>query len=359
MYDLDFPTNLKEFNARFGTEEKCRNYLFKVRWPNGFVCPKCGVVGEPWRRQTRDILMCTSCRYECSLKAGTAFHNSKRPLRDWFLAIYYFTDHSKQGTSALGMQRYLGFNNVKAAWIWLHKLRGFTAQEPRLSGEVEVDDAHLGGYLEGSTPGLGSENKVKAIAAVERRGRGCGRVRFQIVEALDAKSIQPAIRDLIEPGSVLSMDAMTGFFSLAKQGYDLDIRTSTDYRAKQKAVRGQRGKKMSELHLKRVGLLTALLKRLFICTYQGRVSRKHLQAYLDEYSFRFNRRVHRDRKPDIPMHGFQELLARTTLARSKTYAEVCRGNSHPKQIAKMLNIEPWWLVQERSIQGREWDIAEV
>jgi hypothetical protein len=158
----------------FRTEAGCREYLRRLRWPDGFVCPRCGVTGEPWM-MSDGLLRCRRCHGRTSLTAGTVFQNTRKPLRMWFLAMWFVT-RQKNGVSALGLQRVLGLGSYETAWTWLHKLRRAMVRPGRdfLTGAVEVDETYVGGPEEGKR---GREAETKAIVAVaaEKSGRGIGR----------------------------------------------------------------------------------------------------------------------------------------------------------------------------------------
>lgn len=336
----DFPKNLPEFERRFGNEDGCRAYLYAMRWPSGWTCPRCKKQGDPWVPANRDLLICPFCEYQCSLKAGTVFQKSKRPLTDWFKAIYYITEHSKQGVSALGLMKFMGFGKIATAWTWLHKLRAYMAvdSDPPLRGEVEVDEAFFGGHLEGGTAGLGSENKVKVVFAVERRETGCGRVRARVIADRKGETLKEFVRDSIAPGSLLVSDFTRGYFNLAKEGYAIDARRcNIDGRA----VRGKQGKRVTNLHLPLANRVISLAKRIVYTTHQGSFSAKHLQRQLDEFCFRFDRRDPKFDRPAVPMRRFQELFDRAVREHRETYWQIV-GRPSPNQPIRPNPAEwPW------------------
>ncbi|MEA1867287.1 MAG: IS1595 family transposase [Thermodesulfobacteriota bacterium] len=176
---IDYPQTFQEFDAWFATEDRCRDYLRRVRWPSGFQCPRCGSRSQPWIT-ARGYLHCRTCQGEISVTAGTMFERLRKPLRDWFLAIW-FVSSQKQGVSALGLQRVLGLVSYQTAWTWLHKLRRVMVRpgRDRLTGAVEVDETYVGGPEEG-VHGRETEGKAIVVVAAEIRGRGTGRIRWQI-----------------------------------------------------------------------------------------------------------------------------------------------------------------------------------
>jgi hypothetical protein len=171
---VDYPRTLVEFDTFFPDEAACREFLERLRWPNGFACPACGHAGPDWRMKT-GLHLCPGCRRQVSVTAGTLFEKTRKPLRQWFLAVWEISG-AKYGASALGMQRVLGLRSYETAWAWLHKLRRAMVRpgRDRLSGEVEVDETYVGGTEEGVH---GRETHDKAIVAVaaEVRGRAIGR----------------------------------------------------------------------------------------------------------------------------------------------------------------------------------------
>jgi len=161
----------------FRDDEACRGYIRRLRWPSGFVCPIAVRRRKPWT-MAGGWLRCRVCRAETSLTAGTIFEGTRKPLRTWFLAMWFVTSQ-KNGVSALGLQRELGFGSYETAWTWLHKLRRAMVRPGRelLSGDVEVDETYVGGPQEGKR-GRGAANKTIIAVAAEKSGRGVGRIRF-------------------------------------------------------------------------------------------------------------------------------------------------------------------------------------
>ena len=160
-------------NGSAAIARSCREYIRRLRWPDGFICPNCGMAGEAWL-MSRGRFRCRSCQRETSLTAGTIFADTRKPLRMWFLAMWFVTSQ-KNGVSALGLQRVLGLGSYETAWTWLHKLRRAMVRPSRdsLTGVVEVDEIYVGGPEEGMR---GRQTETKAIVAVaaEKSGRGIG-----------------------------------------------------------------------------------------------------------------------------------------------------------------------------------------
>lgn len=272
--DEDYPRNLPEFDARFVSEEACREYLAKLRWPEGFVCPRCQG-GEAWTTQ-RNLLVCRACQYQTSLTAGTVLEGTRKPLTLWFKAMWWVTTQ-KNGASALGLQRVLGLGTYYTAWTWLHKLRRAMVRpgRDRLNGRVEVDETYVGGLEEG-VRGRETKKKALVIVAAQEDGKRIGRIRLRRIPDASRDRLHGFIRDSVEPGSVVHTDGWESYAGL------------TEYRHEVTILKG-RVESAAEL-LPRVHRVISLLKRWLLGTHQGAVSPEHLDYYLDEFAFRFNRR---------------------------------------------------------------------
>jgi hypothetical protein len=195
----DFPRDLAEFEARFSTEAACREYLFQLRWPEGFRCPRCAK-GKAW--PLRGVLLeCADCSYQSSVTAGTIFQDTRKPLTLWFRAAWWVTSQ-KTGASAMGLQRVLGLGSYKTAWTWLHKLRRAMVRpgRDRLSGRIEVDETYLGGLEEG-VRGRQTINKALIVVAAQEDEARIGRIRMQRIPDASAKSLMHFVEEAIEPGS--------------------------------------------------------------------------------------------------------------------------------------------------------------
>ena len=271
----DYPRTLGEFDARFGSEEACRAYLFQLRWPDGFVCPRCQAT-TAWGTK-RALIVCGSCGYQASVTAGTIFEGTHKPLRMWFHAIWWVTSQ-KTGASALGLQRVLGLGSYYTAWTWLHKLRRAMVRpgRDRISGGVEVDESYIGGEKSGKRD-RGEAGKALVVIAAQIDGTRIGRIRLRRVPDASAKSLEDAIREGVEPGSTVRTDGWKGYNGLNRIGYIHDVvREEAD---------------VGDSLLPRCHRVASLLKRWMMGTHQGAISHEHLDYYLDEYTFRFNRRT--------------------------------------------------------------------
>jgi transposase-like protein len=271
----DYPRNQIEFERRFATDEACREYILALRWPDGFICPRC--TNRSYGLTKRGLMVCRQCRYQASITAGTIFQDSHKPLILWFRAIWAVTGQ-KTGASALAVQRILGLGSYVTAWTWLHKLRHAMVApgRERLRGEVEIDETFIGSP-ESGRHGRRMINKTMVVVAAEQNGKGIGRIRMRRIIDGSAQSIHPFVRESIEPGSALLTDDWQGYAGL--HGYRREIHQIA-----------HSGKKASEL-MPGVHRVASLLKRWLMGTHHGAVSHEHLDYYLDEFTFRFNRRT--------------------------------------------------------------------
>jgi transposase-like protein len=308
----DYPRTLTEFEARFRSEHACREYLFQLRWPEGFRCPRCGAA-KAWPLGSV-VWQCAACDRQVSVTAGTIFQDTHTRLTVWFRAMWWVTAQ-KNGVSALGLQRVLGLRSYQTAWAWLHKLRRAMVRpgRERLAGTVEVDETFLGGLEEG-VRGRETEKKALIVVAAQEEGRGVGRIRLRRIPDASAGSLIPFIEDSVEPGSVIHTDGWLGYEPLEKKGY----RHAVTY------LRG-REESPSEL-MPRVHLVVSLLKRWLIGTHQGAVSHKHLDYYLDEFTFRFNRRRSCSRGK-----LFFRLVQQAVAVEPTTYASIVRDTEAKPQ----------------------------
>ena len=264
-----------ELEASFSTEEACRAYLARLRWPTGFRCPRCGSE-KAW--PVRHRLECGGCGCQTSVTAGTIFQDTRTPLPVWFRAMWWVTTQ-KNGASALGLQRVLGLKSYETAWTWLHKLRRAMVRPGRdlLTGRVEVDECYVGG-LEEDLPGRLNLQKALVVVAAQEDGPGTGRIRMRQIIDASAASLVPFVQESVATGSIIHTDGWVGYLPLEGKGYQHDVTI----------LKGNK-KTPSEL-LPRVHRVISLLKRWLLGTHQGAVSHKHLDYYLDEFTFRFNRR---------------------------------------------------------------------
>ena len=277
-----YPGTWQEFHSWFADEQACTAYLERLRWPTGVCCPKCeGATG--WR--TADgRWACSGCGRKVSVTAGTIFDRSRISLQEWFAAAWYMTNQ-KHGVSALGLQRLLGLGSYQTAWTVLQKLRTAMVRpgRDRLQGSVEVDETYVGG-IEHGVRGRGTETKFIVVIAIEVLSpKGFGRVRMQRVDDVSGASLIPFVSAAVESGSEVHSDGWKGYNGLSKQGYShrvTNISSSGD---------------PAHVSMPGVHRIASLLKRWLLGTHQGSVTVAHLDAYLNEFAFRFNRRHSRRR----------------------------------------------------------------
>ena len=307
-----FPKTLREFQSKFATEEACQQYLASCRWPDGFVCPKCGNQ-RAYELANLRRWKCAACRYQASLTAGTILHNTKTPLTIWFWAAYLMTT-DKRGLSALLLQRQLALPRYETAWMMLHKFRRALINLKRepLRGEVEVDDTWVGGTqagLRGSRQ-LKGRKAALVLAAVEKRGRNLtGRARMAVIPDFRKETLLAFLKDNVAPGTTVYTDGLKSFSGLKEAGFEHVPRTQP--------LRGdlrKGAKSVVPLADRAIGNLQQWL----LGTHHG-VSRDQLQVYLDEFVFRHNRRK-------TPAAAFQTLLGLGAGRKPTKYNEI-RGAS--------------------------------
>lgn len=272
---METPKNQMEFEKMFTTEEQCLAYLQELRFPNGYECRKCGHA-EHWVNK-RGLLICKYCKDELSITAGTIFHRSKLPLTTLFRALWWMVAQ-KNGVSAVGLQRVLGLGSYRTAWTWLHKFRRLMVFPGRdkLSGNIEVDETLVGGKKPGRR-GRGAEGKSLVVIAIELATKGTGRVRLSIIPDASKRSLTKFIKENIEEGSTLITDGWKGYTGISQKGYHHSIEDKT------KMLDGQQV-------LPNVHRIASLLKRWLLGTHQNFIGEQYLSYYLDEYTFRHNRR---------------------------------------------------------------------
>jgi ISXO2-like transposase domain/Transposase zinc-ribbon domain len=273
---VDYPRTYQALLAWFPDDPACLGYLARLRWPDGFVCPACGAAGF-WRTG-KGLWMCHECGRKTSVTAGTIFHRTRTPLSTWFAAIWFVTSQ-KNGVSAQGLQRALGFKSYETAWAWMHKLRRAMVRpdRDRLAGTVEVDETFVGG-VSARNPGASSD-KVPVMVAVEKTGPGrkLGRIRLEITDRPGTLKLVDFAERMVEPGSTIRTDGAQMMRRLRNRGYTHEY------------VKGYAAADPTEV-LPGVHLVASLLKRWLTGTLHFAVADHQLPYYLDEFTFRFNRR---------------------------------------------------------------------
>jgi len=317
----DYPRTWEQFLDWFADNDACIEYLEGIRWPDGFVCPRCGRINEPYRT-SRGRLVCRDCRHQCTVTAGTIFDKTRTSLRSWLAAVWYITNQ-KQGVTALGLQRVLGLGSYQTAWTMLHRLRRAMIRpgRERLSGVVEVDECFIGHAPLTKKPAKkrrkrpvnqqDKRNTIIAVAVEIKLTRGFGRIRLRRITTPSQADLLPFIKDSIEPGSIVHTDGSAAYRSLPKKGY----------RRMKTVMSGN--EKPAHVSMPGVHRVAALLKRWLLGTHQGAISPQQLDYYLDEFTFRFNRRTSRSR-------GllFYRLLEQAVATEPVTYAQIAAGAKH-------------------------------
>ena len=263
----DYPRTYREFVVMFPDAEECARYLERLRWPEGFVCPACGVKGEPWRA-SRGRRLCRGCREHVRVGAGTIFDKTRTPLTTWFEAAWHLTT-AKNGLSAKTL---------------------------------------VGGVEHGGKRGRGTTKSIVVVAVEIIEPKGFGRLRMRHVPDASGDSLLPFVCDVVAHGSTVHTDGWGGYNELSKHGY-----------SHHKTVQSSSG---DPAHVSMPGVhrVASLLKRWILGTHQGSVTQDHLHSYLEEFTFRFNRRTSRSRGL-----VFRRLLEQAVVTRPITEADVTHG----------------------------------
>src|SRR5450755_3710443 len=310
---MDYPRTRVEFLDWFHSERACRDYLEKLRWVDGFICPKCGQISQV-ERMSRGRLICRECRHQATATAGTVFDKTRTELRVWFAAIWSLTNQ-KHGVSALGLQRVLGLGSYETAWTMLHRLRRAMVRPGRelLHGEVEIDETYLA--LTGrkspilTTGRKSNTTKVLVVIAVEMlQPKGFGRIRIRQVDQGDDEHLMPFIKESVRVGALIHSDGSAAYRNLEEAGYK--HRRTVHLGSDRPAHESMPG----------VHRVASLLQRWMMGTLHGAVQPKQLEYYLDEFVFRFNRRTSRSR-------GllFYRLLQQAVMTEPVTYAKIAQA----------------------------------
>jgi transposase-like protein len=341
-----YPRSTGEFQSWFATDADCLDYLEWLRWPDGFVCPRCDHCGGWAIGDGR--YKCAGCGARVSVTAGTLFDRRRTPLTVWFAACWLFASQ-KDGVSALSLQRTLEIGSYATAWAMLHRLRLVLVRpgRNRLTGTVEVDETYIGGEEPGLPGGRARGKKSLVGIAVEvHQPRGYGRVRMSILADASAASLHPFVTDNVEPGATVITDAWMGYHGIGKLGYAHDRRS-------QRAARA-RGEDPGEL-LPGVHRVASLAKRWLLGTHQGSVGAAHLQSYLNEFAFRFNRRNSRSRGMlfyrvlELAV-GHMPVRYRDLVADPRTKAIKPippGGGGHPPSLDRPRAAHPWRTTDQR------------
>jgi transposase-like protein len=302
----EFPSIYRDFVTMFPDEAACEAYLERIRWPHGFICPACEKPSTPWR-ETRGRLGCPLCRHQCSVTAGTIFDKTRTSLPIWFDAAWHVTT-AKNGMSAKTLEQTMGIS-YRVAWMMLHRFRVAMVRAVReqLSGEVEVDEILIGGVETGGKRGRGADKAIVAVAVEIKRPKGFGRIRMRHIPNASATHLKSFVRDMIVEGSTLCTDGWRGYCGLSdKYTHRQTILSSSDDPA--------------HIAMPGVHQVASLLKRWLLGTHQGAFSSEHLQSYLEEFTFRFNRRTSHSRG-----QLFRRLLEQAVSTPPVTEADILHG----------------------------------
>lgn len=305
----------------FPDDGACAAYMEKIRWPDGFACQYCKWHGEPYRfpKRCSVVLRCRTCKRDTSLTADTVMQRTHTPISIWFWAAYLISTHTP-GMSAVQLQRQLGLTRYESAFQILHKLRGAMVRpnRDRIGGSfpVEVDETWVGGRTRGE--GRGRHHKTLVVGAIEERKRKeaeekrvpgkavprrgglyAGRLRLHVAPDRSAKSLEGFVLESVQTGTHITTDDWSGYDHLAQKGYRLT----------QIAQRGDPD--IAEAYLPLIHLVFGNLKTWLNGVHHG-VSPQHLQAYLNEFTFRFNRRF-------FPFNAFRSLLGIGAATEAITY----------------------------------------
>src|ERR1035437_4959486 len=322
--DLPFPRSLPEFQRLFPDEASCAAFLERIRWGDGFVCDHCGSIGDPYRFANRPgVLRCRHCNRDASLTAGTVMERTHTPLSVWFWAAYLVTSQTP-GMSAVQFQRQLGLSRYETEFQILHKLRAGMVRpdQDRIGGRhgehVEADETWVGGRARGKGRGVHDKTLVASAVEVRQRipgssldkrkgGRYAGRVRLAVVPDRNAKSLCRFVESAVEPGTTIITDDWSGYAGLTKRGYE------------HLPIAAQGDPQVSEEFMPIIHLVFSNLKTWLRGIHHG-VSPQHLQSYLNEFTFRFNRRFY-------PFNAFRSLLGIASDVAAPTYAEFYAAKS--------------------------------
>jgi transposase-like protein len=268
------PASLVDIVHRFGSEDVCREYLEKLRWPDGVCCVRCGSCSVS-EISTRDQFDCNDCRYRFSVTSGTVLDNTKLPLWKWFAAIFLMIE-GKKGISANQLKRTLGVS-YKTAWFLCHRIREAMGSDnsDRLTGIIEVDETWIGGKNLGAGKGHGQRGKVAVIGAIERDGL----IRLQVIKARDRRTLHAWIKKNVDDDvPAIYTDDWAPYVGIGDENTSHE---TVNHRRKE-WVRGL-------VHTNGIESVWSLLKRSIVGSFHH-ISKKHLDAYLDELDFRFNNR---------------------------------------------------------------------
>ena len=333
----DYPPSYADLLAWFPDDAACLGYLEWLRWPNGFLCPQCETPSH-WRMGDGRF-WCALCQRRVSVTAGTIFHRTRTPLMIWFAAAWYMTS-AKNGVSAKTLHKLLNFGSYQTAWTMLHRFRSAMVRPGHdlLTDEVEVNEIFIGGLKSGKR-GRGAEGKTLVAVAVELLSpKGFGRCRLRVIPDTQASTLRLFLLDYVKPGAVIVTDGYSSYPDAIKSDYLHKIYVVT------------RSNDPAHVCLPGVHRIASLLKRWLLGTHQGAVEADHLQAYLDEFVFRFNRR-----KSEFRGLLFRRLLEQAVQMEPLSYKTLVvnplpklikphppiNHRSHPSLFTGKFPVHPW------------------
>jgi len=298
--------NLLDFQKHFPDEASCWSEVVRIRWPKGRACPKChkpmGFV------QTRRLFQCAPCRQQISATAGTMFHKSRVPLQKWFWAMYWMAV-SPKGVSMRNLQKHLGIGSYETVWLMGHKIRGAMMQRDtlyQLKGTVQVDELQIGHQSPQDRRKTRQDKRTRFLMAIQEGAKGNPRfVTFEELESYFKETLLSKIGKAIKKGSTLKSDGNASYASAKERGYQVD------------PVNFTQNPKKAKDHLQWIHWVSSNIKLGLASTYHGCFP-KYRNAYLAEFSYRFNRRY-------WPGEAFQRLLFACVLAKPKTLKDIKMG----------------------------------
>ena len=300
-----YPQNTSDFHAWFPDDDACRAYLQRLRWPEGPRCPRCPRSPRPKILTMRPPYhRCTRCGCDFTVTSGTLLAGTRLPLKQEFELMWYVV-HQPQGASALSLQRVLGLRSYKTAWRWLHRLRRAMAPSTaeRLAGSIEADKAYVG---------CGSAGRALVLILAQADGIRMGRIRLVRLPGASSAALPAAIARYVEQGTRVLTDGCPGYAGLTARGYEHEV------------VR--EGASVGANLLPRTARVAAKLQKFLLQTYRRRVALSHLDFYLDEFTFRFNRRRARSRG-----QLFHQLIRQALTRKPLVYRPTARHQQPKRQ----------------------------
>ena len=305
--DTAYPDTIREFFLMFPDEKSCLNYLINLRWPSGFIWPMCNQPCTPWY-ESRNRLACPLCRHKVTVTAGTIFEKTRTPLTTRFEAAWHVTT-AKNGMSAKTLERTIG-TSYHVAWIMLQRFRVamVNSERTKLTGTVEIDETLVGCEEHSEKRGRGTDKNIVVIAVEIQEDKGFGRIRMRHIPDASGASLIPFIQDSVSPNATIVTDGWSGYNKVSDFGYTREIKNISD------------SDDFAHVLMPGVHRLASLLKRWILGTHQGSVSDIHLQAYLEEYTFRFNRRKSKSRGL-----VFKRLIEHSVITKPVTQSDIKGG----------------------------------